>query len=158
MTPLSREERRELAARIDAWARGELEGGSMLTAVDHDPDHDRWYLRMRGEDKAVITVWLTLKELTLHYETHFMPAPEENVEKCYEYLLRCNANLFGMRFAIGGEDAVYLVGQMPVTSVDTEELDRVIGSAYAYVEQCFSTAMSIGFASRYRPRRAPSQA
>jgi hypothetical protein len=145
-------EREALAARIDQWAARELERSPALAAVDRAPEMDRWYLRMRGEDKAVITVWLTLGELTLHYETHFMPAPEENIGSCFEYLLRCNAGFYGMRFALGDEDAVYLVGQIPVGAVDEEELDRLLGSSYAYVEQCFSTAMSIGFASRYRRR------
>ena len=76
----------------------------MLVAVDHDPEARRWYARMRGEEKAVITVWLTLRERSLHHETQVMPAPEENVEACYEYLLRRNASLIGTRFALGAED------------------------------------------------------
>ena len=56
-----------------------LTANPLLTAVDHDRSLRRWYVRMRGDDKAVITVWLTLGERTLHYETYFMPAPEENV-------------------------------------------------------------------------------
>ena len=45
---------------------------------------------MKGEEKSFTTVWLTLRQRTLHYETYFMPAPEENVEACYEFLLRLN--------------------------------------------------------------------
>ena len=121
----------------------------LLAAVDHDADLHRWYVRMRGEEKAIITVWLTLGQRTLQYETYFMPAPEENTAACYEYLLRANTRLFAMRFAIGVEDAVYLVGQMPLPAVDDDELDRIIGSAYAYSEQYFRPAMSIGYASRF---------
>ena len=119
-----------------------------MAAVDHDAGARRWYVRLRGEEKEFITVWMTLRERTLHFETHFMPAPEENVEACYEYLLRTNARLFAHRFAIGPEDAVFLVGQLPVSAVDDDELDRMVGSAYAYVEQHFPTAMRIGYASR----------
>ncbi len=106
---------------------------------------------MRGEEKAVITVWLTLGQRTLSYETYFMPAPEENVEACYAYLLRANTRMFGVRFAIGAEDAVYLVGQMPLSALDEAELDRVVGSSYAYSERYFRPAMSLGYASRFRP-------
>ena len=141
-----------VAKLIDEWADRQLRAGSSLVAVDHDPEARRWYARMRGEAKAVITVWLTLRERSLHYETQVMPAPEENVEACYEYLLRRNAGLIGMRFALGAEDAVYLVGQTPVPEVDEAELDRIVGSAYAYTEECFPTAMAIGYASRFRPR------
>jgi hypothetical protein len=104
---------------------------------------------MRGEEKAIITVWLTLGERTLHYETYFMPAPEDNVEACLTYLLRANRRLFAMRFAIGEEDAIYLVGQLPLSAIDEAELDRIVGSVYAYSEQYFRPAMTLGYASRF---------
>ena len=141
-----------VAARISDWAERQLKADGMLVAVDHDPEARRWYARMRGEEKAVITVWLTLRERSLHHETQVMPAPEENVEACYEYLLRANTRLFAMRFAIGLEDAVYLLGQMPLGAIDEAELDRIVGSVYAYSEQYFPLAMSIGYASKYRRR------
>ena len=142
------------SALIDLWAARELAGGSLLSDVEFIPGERRWLVRLRGEDKSVITVWLTLGERTLQYETYFMPAPEENVAECWEYLLRLNARLYGMRFSIGAEDAVYLTGAMPLKAVDAEELDRIIGAAYAYSEQYFRTALSIGFGSRIGNRRA----
>ena len=47
------------------------------------------------------------------------------------------------------EDAVFLRGELPLAVLSEEELDRVIGSLYAYVEQCFPSAIRIGFASRF---------
>lgn len=140
----------DLAQRIERWADGALGSNDLLTAVDRDPEGNRWYVRMRGEDKAIITVWLTLRERTLHFETYFMPAPEENREACLDYLLRANQRLFAWRFALGGEDAVFLVGTLPLSSIDDDELDRIVGSAWAYSEQHFRTAMTIGYASRYQ--------
>ena len=146
--PASPEELEALRSLIDAWAAEELRTNPLLSQVEWIPDDQRWLVRLRGEDKAVITVWLTLRERTLHYETYFMPAPEEDVARCWEYLLRLNARLYVMRFAIGDEDAVYLVGQLPLKAIDTVELDRIIGSAYAYTEQYFRAALAIGFGSR----------
>ncbi len=94
-------------------------------------------------------MWLTLGQRTLHYETYFMPAPIEQQAACYEYLLKANLKLFGMRFAVGAEDAVYLVGQMPLSAVDGSELDRIVGSAYAYSERYFRSAMAIGYGSKF---------
>jgi hypothetical protein len=148
--PASPEELEALRSLIDAWAAEELRTNPLLSHVEWIPDDRRWLVRMRGEDKAVIAVWLTLRERTLHYETYFMPAPEEDVARCWEYLLRLNARLYAMRFAIGDEDAVYLVGQLPLKAIDVEELDRIIGSAYAYTEQYFRSALAIGFGSRLR--------
>jgi hypothetical protein len=135
---------------IHDWTARQLEESPVVVAVDHDPAEHRWYVRMKGDEKGFTTVWLTLRERTLHYETYFMPAPEENIEACYEYLLRANGKLFGMRFAIGLEDALYLVGQMPLSALDEEELDRIIGSTYAYAEQYFRPAMRIGYTSKFK--------
>lgn len=153
MSPPARpEELAELGTLIDAWTTRLREGDTAVVAVDYEPEFRRWYVRMRGEDKAFITVWLTLRERSLHYETYFMPAPEENLAECFEFLLRVNMRMVNMAFAIGLEDAVYLVGQTPFDDVDEDSLDEIIGAAYAYSEQYFRPAMTIGYASKFRPR------
>ena len=108
-------------------------------------------MRLNGEEKSHTTVWFTLGPRTLHYETYVMPAPEENHGAFYEHLLRRNLKLYGAAFAIGAEDAVFLVGQLPNAVVDHDELDRILGSMYVYVEQFFRPALRIGFASRFGP-------
>lgn len=136
---------------IDLWLEAELTANSTLAAVDRgEPGERRWYVRLRGEEKDTFTIWFTLRQRTLHYETYVMPAPEENHEQFYEHLLRRNLKLFGAAFAIGEEDAVFLVGQLPVAAIEAHELDRILGSMYAYVERCFRPALRIGFASRFR--------
>jgi hypothetical protein len=79
-----------------------------------------------------------------------MPAPEENEAELYEHLLRRNEHLVGCHFSIGAEDAVFLRGELAVSALDEEELDRILGTLYATVEQCFRPALAIGFASRFR--------
>lgn len=144
------EELAALEALIHRWAERELESNPLLLAVDHDRATRRWFVRLKGEERTVTTVWLTLRERTLHFEAQFMPAPEENIEALYEYLLRINNRLFALRFAIGDEDAIYLVGQLPLVAVDEAELDRIIGSTYAYAEQYFRPAMRLGYASKFK--------
>jgi Putative bacterial sensory transduction regulator len=149
----SPEERAACDAVIQHWSAARLAEGSAVVAVDRQPEAGRWYLRLRGEEKDFVTVWLTVRQRTLHHEAQVMPAPEVNVEATFEYLLRRNVDLYQMRFALGAEDAVYLVGEIPVNSVTDDELDRIVGSSLAYVDEYFPTAMSIGFAGRYRRRR-----
>jgi hypothetical protein len=149
----SAEERAACDAVIERWTGARLAEGGAVVAVDHQPEDGRWYLRLRGEEKDFVTVWLTIRQRTLHHEAQVMPAPEVNVEATFEYLLRRNADLHQMRFALGAEDAVYLVGEIPVNAVTEDELDRIVGSSLAYVDDYFPTAMSIGFAGRYRRRR-----
>ena len=123
-----------------------------MVAAEYQADSDAWYIRLRGDEKDFLTIWLTVRQRTMHHETQVMPAPETNVRETYEYVLRRNADVCQMRFALGPEDAIYLVGEVPVTSVDDGELDRIVGSSLAYVDAVFPVAMSIGFAGRYRRR------
>jgi hypothetical protein len=83
-----------------------------------------------------------------------MPAPEENVAETLGYLMRCNANLYGMWFSLGPEDAVYLVGKVPAGLIDDDELDRIAGSSVIYVDDHFPTAMTLAHPTMYR-RRPP---
>jgi NAD(P)-dependent dehydrogenase (short-subunit alcohol dehydrogenase family) len=149
----SADERAAAEALIARWAAQRLAEDGAVVAVDRQEELGRWYLRLAGEEKDIVTVWLTIRQRTLHYETQVMPAPEVNVEQTYEYLLRRNGDLHQMRFALGAEDAIYLVGEVPVATVTEEELDRIIGSSLAYVDAYFPTAMTIGYAGRYRRRR-----
>ena len=120
--------------------------------TDRTASH-RWYLRFAGEEKDVITVWLTLRQRTLHHEAQFMPAPTEaNVAEVLTYLMRRNADLYGMAFCLGPEDAVYLVGRVPARLVDDDELDRIAGSSILYVDDHFPTAMTLGYPGLYRRR------
>lgn len=147
--PSSPEELARLTALIDAWLAVQLDENPTVDAVDTEPGERRWYVRLVGEEKSTSTIWFTLGQRTLHYETYVMPAPEENHGAFYEHLLRRNLKLFGAAFAIGEEDAVFLVGQLPNAAVDEGELDRILGSLYVYVEQFFRPALRIGFASRF---------
>ena len=146
----SREQLDELGTLIKAWAESSKANNDAVLAVDQLPMDRRWFIRLAGEEKQVTTIWFHLRERTLHFETQFMPSPEEHREQLFEYLLRLNNKLFGVRFSIGDEDAVYLMGQLPWSAVDEDELDRIVGSAYAYTEQYFRPAMRIGYASKFK--------
>lgn len=151
--------RREvLARRVDEWLGHMATDDPSIQAVDRTGVVDgvgdqslRWYVRLRGVDKEVTTVWLSLGQRTLRYETYVMPAPEEQQAQLYEHLLRRNEQLVGAHYSIGVEDAVFLRGELPLGLLDQMALDRIIGTLYAEVERSFRTILAIGFASRFRP-------
>jgi hypothetical protein len=150
--PFSSEELDVLETRIERWLRQELAENPVVAAVDRDEESGvrRWFVRVLGEQKDVFSIWLRLDQRTLHYETYVMPAPEENHQAFFEHLLRRNLALYGAAFAIGQEDAVFLVGRLSNDCVDEDELDRILGSLYDWVEQYFRPALRIGFASRFK--------
>jgi hypothetical protein len=138
-----------LEQQIDAWLAHAAAENPVIAAIDRDAEVPRrWYVRMTGEEKSVTTVWITLGQRTIRYETYVLPAPEENHAAFYEHLLRRNDRLVGAHFSVGAEDAVFLRGELPVAALDEAELDRVLGTLYATVERCFRPALAIGFASR----------
>jgi hypothetical protein len=146
------EELDDLEGRIDGWARRQLDELDVVDAVERgEPGERRWYVRVKGEAKDVFTIWLTLRQRTFEYETYVMPAPEENHAELYEWVLRRNADLYGAAFCIGLEDALYLRGHVAAEAVTDAELDRVLGSLYAWTERFFRPMLSIGFRSRFTP-------
>ena len=151
LPPASEVELDLLEHQIDQWLAEFQAEHPTVQAVDKgERGERRWYVRLAGEEKDFTTVWLRLGQRALHVETYVMPAPEENHAAFYEHLLRRNRKTRGLWFCIGDEDAVFLVGQVPLALVDRANLDRVIGSVYAYVEQFFRPALRIGFASRFK--------
>lgn len=156
MTDLHVEQRlADLRARIDAWLDEFATDNPLVAAVDRGTSDDtslgepRWYVRMRGEEKEFTTVWLTLGQRTLRYETYVMPAPPENTAEVMELVLRRNDQLVGAHFSIGLEDAIYLRGELPDTAVTADELDRVLGTVYATVEANFRALVRLAYASRF---------
>ena len=145
--------RQELAAleqAIDEWFAKQIEELPILLDVSRDEEIPRrWYARLEGEERDVITVWLTLGQRTPKYETYFLPSPEVNREQLFELLLRRNYDLVGAQFGIGPEAAIFLTGELPFHAVDEDELDRILGSIWDFVERYWLPALKIGFANRF---------
>jgi len=139
-----------LERNIDEWLANLRGSNTAIVAIDRaEGDEIRWYVRMRGEEKEFTTIWITLGQRTLRYETYVMPHPEENADVLWENLLRRNERLVGAHFSIGVEDAVFLRGELPIPAVTEDELDRVLGTMWSTVEQVFPSIIRIGFASRF---------
>ena len=134
---------------IDGWLAAFAAASPAVRAVDRDTETSRWFVRLAGEAKDFTTVWLTLGQRTVRYETYVMPAPEENEQQVADLLLRRNNVLVGCHFSVGDEDAIYLRGELPDVAVDEDELDRVLGTLYATVEANFRPLLRLAFASRF---------
>lgn len=146
----------DLRRRIDGWLDEFADGNPLIAAIDRGTSDDtsfgepRWYVRMVGEEKDFTTVWLTLGQRTLRYETYVMPAPEENQAAVMEFVLRRNDQLVGAHFSVGAEDALYLRGEVPDIAVTADEIDRVLGTVYTTVEATFRPLLRLAFAGRFR--------
>jgi hypothetical protein len=147
---------RQLDETVSSWAT--QWHASALLGVEHQPlpddrGHFHWLIRLKGDEKDAITLWLSLRQRTVHVETEVTPAPEENREALYRYLLVKNAEIRELHLAIGPEDGIYLMTQIPIGEMSVERLDEVVGATLTYVEEIYPTAMTMGLSSLYRRRR-----
>ena len=144
----------QLEARMDdwlaEWARSQVRGAAderpMLLDVTRDDEVPRrWYVRLAGESRDVIAIWLTLRQRTLAYESYVLPAPQLRPDHVADFVLRRNYSLVGAQYGVGPEDALYLTGELPTHCVDEDELDRIVGSLWAYIERDVTTLVRLGF-------------
>jgi hypothetical protein len=150
---------RNLNETVAAWARQWR--ASALLGIEHQPlpddrGHFHWLIRLRGDEKKVITLWLSLRQRSVHVETEVTPAPEVNRETLFRYLLVKNAELRELHLAIGPEEGIYLMAQIPILELTIERLDEVVGATLTYVDEIYPTAMTMGVPSLYRQRKPPS--
>jgi putative sensory transduction regulator len=106
-----------------------------------------WAVLLNGEKKLSITVLVALRERTIAFESFFIRRPAENHAELYRMLLRANARVYGVRFALDDLGDVYLVGRLTVEAVTEEELDRIFGSILQTTDGMFMPAIEVGFAS-----------
>ncbi|HVE76409.1 MAG TPA: YbjN domain-containing protein [Actinomycetota bacterium] len=114
--------------------------------LDWEPDgEDAWYIRMDGESKKGISMILKIAERNLYVESYFIRAPEAEVQaEAYKWILQRNLRQY-LRFACDDEGAIHLVGQVPLGSVDEDEVDRLVGSVLEYQDSHFRPFLQIGF-------------
>jgi Putative bacterial sensory transduction regulator len=111
---------------------------------------DRFVVALPGEKRLKTACWLTVGQHALEIQAFVMRRPDENREGVYEFLLQRNVRMYGVSWAIDGVGDVYLVGRLPLSSVDAEELDRVLGSVLEYSDGSFNTLLELGFGSSIR--------
>jgi Putative bacterial sensory transduction regulator len=141
---------------LHQWAE-QWNASAFVGQIEHQPipddkGHFHWLIRLKGEERDVITLWLSLRQRTVFAETELMPAPDENREELYRFLMVKNHELRELHLAIGPEDGIYLVAQVPVNELTIERMDELVGATVHYVDQIFPTAMTMGLPSVYRRR------
>lgn len=154
-------ERQGVLSAVEAFCE-EWHGSGHLLGVEHREvtdrtATDRWAIRFKGTEKDVIAIWLTLGQRTVVAEAEVMPAPDSNVAGVHAFALARNLSLFGLCYALGPEQAVYLVARLPAAAVDADELDRLCGAFVSEIDEVYPTVMTLGFPAQYRRRRRGSR-
>jgi hypothetical protein len=118
------------------------------------PQRGAYLVRLAGEHKLATMTWLIAGTHSLHVEAFFCRQPDENHAEFYRFLLERGARMYGVHFALDPVGDVYLVGRLPLESISTSEVDRLLGCVLAYSDENFDQALMLGFATAIKKEYA----
>ena len=107
--------------RLDAPGRG----GGRARAGGRPGE---FFVTLPGEHKLRTTVSLLVGDHSLSASAFVIRHPDENAEAFHRWLLRRNARLYGIAFAIDDDGDVYLVGRLPLRRGVGGTLDALLGA------------------------------
>jgi hypothetical protein len=93
---------------------------------------------------------LIVGDHSMRIEAFVLRQPDENREQLWSWLLRRNARMYGVAFAIDAVGDVYLMGRVPLHAVTGDEVDRLLGAVLTYADESFDAMLEIGFGSAIR--------
>lgn len=115
-----------------------------------NPGPGAYLVKLAGQHKLATMTWLLEGQHSLQVEAFFCRQPAESKEDFYRFLLARNGRMYGVHFAIDETGDVYLVGRLPLSSITSAELDRLLGCVLTYSDESFDTALEIGFGDAIR--------
>jgi hypothetical protein len=135
--------------------RTRLDGVIEATLVDLEleyehPRNGAFFVKLPGEHKLATMTWLVVQDFSLLIEAFFMRKPEDDPAAVHSWLLGRNAHMYGMSFSIDRLGDVFLGGRLPLSAVEPEEIDRLLGCMLRYSDESFDTAVGLGYESSIR--------
>ena len=119
--------------------------------LDYEQNDENTYLiTLPGESKQQTHCALVIGDHSLSINAFVIRKPDENKERFYEYLLKKNAGMYSIAFAVNELGDIYLVGRLPLDAVNEREIDRILGAVLQYADSSFNPLLEIGFSSAIR--------
>ena len=107
-------------------------------------------LALPGEKKLQTPVRLDVGAHALGVHAFVCRNPDENHGRVYRWLLERNLRMYAVSFAVDHAGDIYLEARLPLSAVEPEELDRVLGSVLANADESFNAILELGFATSIR--------
>ena len=118
--------------------------------IDHDRSESSFFLTLPGERKLQTHCAIVVGDHSVSINAFVIRKPDENTGAVHEWLLKKNASMYCVAFAVNEMGDIYLVGRLPFHSITEQELDRVIGAVLQYSDSSFNPLLEIGFSSALR--------
>ena len=138
-----------MVERADSADVADLVRGALAShelEVD-EPSPGNFVVTLPGTRKQKTTCSIVIGEHSVTVQAFVARHVDENQENVYRWLLERNLRMYGVAFAIDHLGDIYLTGRLPLTSMDEQELDRILGSVLEYADGSFNTILELGFAS-----------
>jgi hypothetical protein len=121
----------------------------------HDLDYEQkdeatYLITLPGQSKQQTHCALVVGDHSLSINAFVIRKPDENKVGVYEYLLKKNAAMYSVAFAVNELGDIYLVGRLSLDSVTEREIDRILGEVLQYADSCFNPLLELGFSSAIR--------
>lgn len=135
------------AARLDRLIAGVLE----RAGLEHEHrGPGSFVITLPGTKKLQTTCRVLVGQHGVLVEAFVCRNPDEAHEDVYRWLLRRNARLYGVHYALDKAGDIYLIGRLGHHALTADELDRVLGQVVEAADGDFNTLLEIGFASSIR--------
>ena len=123
--------------------------------ASHDLSYERvdertFLVTLPGSAKLETHCALVIGDHSLGINAFVIRKPDENTEQVYEWMLRKNATMYSVAFAVNEIGDIYLVGRLSHAAVSDRELDKVIGSVLQYSDSAFNPLLEMGFTTAIR--------
>ena len=123
--------------------------------ASHDLDYEQkdestYLITLPGEAKQQTHCALVVGDHSLSINAFVIRKPDGNKEAVFEYLLKKNASMYSIAFAVNELGDIYLVGRLPLDAVNEREIDRILGAVLQYADSSFNPLLELGFSSAIR--------
>jgi len=113
-------------------------------------DHRTFMVTLPGTSKLETHCALTIGDHSRGVSAFVIRKPDENLAEVHEWMLKRNASMYAVAFALNELGDIYLVGRLSHAAVTDSELDKVIGSVLQYADGAFNPLLELGFSSAIR--------
>ncbi|WP_082043811.1 type III secretion system chaperone family protein [Mobilicoccus massiliensis] len=119
-------------------------------AVEEGTRPGELVLTLPGENKLRTTCSLIAGGRMLSISAFVIRNPDENHSAVYRFLLQRNLSMPVLSYALDDSGDVYLTGQVPISTVDEEFLDQLLGIVLAGTDEVFNELLVLGFLGSMR--------
>lgn len=132
---------------VRAWlSANEVEA----TEEQRETGEVRFSFALPGTKKLQTPVRLDLGRHALGIHAFVCRRPDENFEAVHRFLLEQNMRLFAVAYGLDSDGDIYLDARLPLSAVNPDDLDRLLGSVLTYADEAFNVLLELGFATSIR--------